>query len=109
MTNQRAELQAAIRALQIVPETSDVEIKTDSIYVVKIINDWSKTWESKGWNNVDLKNKTLIMELCGLCKYRRKGKTTFVHVSGHSGIYGNDMADKLAKDGAKMLETENPH
>eukprot|EP01012_Entosiphon_sulcatum_P021623 TRINITY_DN26477_c0_g1_i1.p1 TRINITY_DN26477_c0_g1~~TRINITY_DN26477_c0_g1_i1.p1 ORF type:complete len:231 (+),score=27.17 TRINITY_DN26477_c0_g1_i1:17-709(+) len=99
-TNQRAELTAAIRALEAVPPGSHIEVYTDSMYTIKGITSWIQKWEKNKWRTVegnDVLNADLwkpLRELAG----RRFVK--WVHVPGHSGVYGNEQADKLAVAGA---------
>lgn len=102
-TNQRAELYASIRALQVIPEDKIVEIRTDSLYVINSVTKWSKNWENNGWMNSkgkDVENQELIKELLEIIK-NRKGMVFWTHVRGHRGEYGNEMADKLAGKGSE--------
>ena len=58
--------------------------------------------EANKWKNAKkqpVKNQDLIKELYQLYKSK---KVKFKHVRGHKGIYGNEMADKLAVEGSKM-------
>ncbi|CAG8849773.1 21596_t:CDS:1, partial [Gigaspora margarita] len=88
-TNNHAELYAAIRALEIVNNEEDIIIFTDSTYVINCCN----------IRNL-LKNFDLVNRLNDLLK-ERKGKSIFKHVRGHSGIYENEQANKLAYLGSK--------
>ncbi|CAG8527941.1 11746_t:CDS:2 [Scutellospora calospora] len=82
-TNNRAELFAMIRALEICDKNQDITINTDSTYVINCYNTNVKI-------NSDLVNRMnyLIRE--------REGKTYFNQVKGYSRIYKNEQADKLA-------------
>ena len=42
-----------------------------------------------------------------LCQLHQKTKTVIQWIPGHTNIPGNDEADKLAKEGAKMLQVEH--
>jgi len=98
-TNQRAELMGPILALQILEKYQDVEIRTDSMYTINCVTNWSKRWVKNNWktqNGKDVENQDLIKTLLGLMK-NRSGITNYKHVRGHSGHYGNDKADLLAK------------
>ena len=50
-SNNRAELQAAVKALMTVRnmKLGPVQIRTDSCYVKQGITSWIKTWKSNGW------------------------------------------------------------
>lgn len=105
-TNQRAELYAAMRALQVIPSDKDVEIRTDSEYTIKSMTVWVRNWERNGWQNSlgkDVENQDLIRPLLKIIR-ERSGKVKFTWVKGHSGDYGNECADKLAlRGGEKSL------
>lgn len=105
-TNQRAELQAIISALgQTQSMPGALEIRTDSSYSIKCITEWSLGWAKNGWRNSKkqpVENQDLIKEAIAL-KQSRAGPTIFTHVRGHAGEYGNEMADRLAVAGARLL------
>lgn len=101
-TNQRAELTAINEALNAVSEDKSVTIKTDSQYAIDCLTKWHQTWARNGWKNSqrkDVENKDLIQ--WALEKIRqRSGDTHLVKVAAHTGEIGNEMADKLANQGA---------
>jgi ribonuclease HI len=96
-TNNRMELTAAIKALEAIKSKNiDIDLYTDSKYVMNGINEWIKGWKAKGWKTSakkPVKNVDLWQQLDTL------NATHTVHwhwVKGHSGNEGNEMADKLA-------------
>jgi ribonuclease HI len=96
-TNNRMELTAAIKALETIKSKDiDIDLYTDSKYVMNGIKDWIKGWKAKGWKTAakkPVKNVDLWQRLDEL------NGTHTVHwhwVKGHSGNEGNDMADELA-------------
>lgn len=110
-TNQRAELTAAIRALEQAKEgaatsSKGTRIVTDSEYTINSFTKWADKWEKTGYSGV--KNQDLIKEGRQLIKdidsaYQSRGYdrgVTFEHVPGHSGVEGNEQADRLANRGA---------
>lgn len=100
-TNQRAEMYAGLRALQIVKMTEEketkIEIMTDSTYLIKGITDWIYGWKSGGWKRKP-KNEDLWKRLD---VERSDVDVKWTYVKGHSGVLGNEEADKLATNGAK--------
>ena len=48
-TNNRMELLAAIRGLEAVSETCQIDLTSDSQYVRKGITEWLQGWKAKGW------------------------------------------------------------
>ena len=62
---------------------------------------WIGAWKRNGWKTASgapVKNQDLLE----LIDARRQGiVVTFEHVAGHSGIYGNEAADELARRGAQ--------
>ncbi|KAF9403226.1 hypothetical protein BGX21_006222 [Mortierella sp. AD011] len=102
-TNQRAELMAVYRALDAVGnDTAPIEIRTDSMYTINIITKWSDGWIKNNWRRGDggkVQNRDIIEPLITKIK-NRPGPIKWVHVRAHVGTFGNEMADKLANEGA---------
>lgn len=103
-SNNRAELQAACRALIIAREKKmgPVQIRTDSGYVKQGITSWINTWKKNGWrtaSNNEVKNVEDWKELDAL---RSSMDVEWKWVEAHKGIHGNEMADQLANNGARM-------
>ena len=102
-TNNRMELTAVIEALGALKRPCDVTLTSDSIYVLKGIQEWMPNWKKRGWKtsskkpvkNVDLWKKldVLIVE----------HKIDWRWVKGHSGHPENELADQLANQGIDEL------
>lgn len=104
-TNQRAELTAIQRALDIAPSHRDITIYTDSKYAIDCVTNWYKGWMQRSWTNSKgkaVENKDLVQDIRGKIEERDlMGKiTSFVWVKGHANNAGNIAADKLAVAGA---------
>ncbi len=96
-TNNRMELTAAIRALQVLKRRTEVTLYTDSKYVRDGITQWIDRWKRSGWrlrNKGAVKNADLWKELARLDSYHQ---VTWKWVKGHSGNEWNDRADELAR------------
>lgn len=96
-TNNRMELTACISILEKLPNITDVELYTDSQYVIKGIVEWIDGWKRNNWKTsnkkTDVKNKDLWLKLDDL---NSKHKIEWIWVKGHNGDKYNEMADKLA-------------
>lgn len=105
-TNQRAELTAILRALEIAPRHRDLTIYTDSRYAIDCVTSWYKTWKRNGWltaNKKAVENRDLIQDIRTKIE-EREGlgrKSYFIWVKGHNGDRGNVEADRLAVEGAR--------
>lgn len=96
LTNNIAELNAAIGGLLMTPAGATVKLFTDSQYTIKGVTDWRKGWERKGWlttGGEPVKNKDLWQQLYALVDART---VTMEWVRGHSGDPMNELADQLA-------------
>lgn len=101
-TNQRAELTAIREAIRQVPKDMDVAIHTDSQYSISCLTEWNKGWEQRGWKNSlgnPVENQDIIKETLADIS-GRPGRVDLVKCPAHVGIHGNEMADKLANQGA---------
>ena len=96
-TNNRMELTACIEALTLLKEPCEVELTTDSQYVVNgITKGWAESWRKNGWRKSDKKpalNSDLWELLLAQCE---RHKVTFNWIKGHAGHEENERCDKLA-------------
>ncbi|GAW22084.1 hypothetical protein ANO14919_116190 [Xylariales sp. No.14919] len=105
-TNQRAELTAVRRALELAKHDAKIRIFTDSKYAIDCSINWYKSWVRNDWkkpNGDDVLNQDLVKAIRLLIDKRDKVgyKTLFQWVKGHSSNTGNIAADRLAVAGAK--------
>ncbi|XP_016384857.1 ribonuclease H1-like isoform X4 [Sinocyclocheilus rhinocerous] len=101
-TNQRAELQAACKALEQARENNfkKVVLYTDSKFTINGITSWVKTWKSNGWR---LKGGGAIVnkdDFQKLDKLNAELEVVWMHIPGHAGYTGNEEADRLSREGA---------
>jgi ribonuclease HI len=98
-TNNRMELMAAIRGLEVLQEGCEVTLVTDSEYLKKGITEWLANWKKRGWKTASKKpvaNADLWQRLDAAVQHHH------IHwewVRGHSGHAGNERADALANRG----------
>jgi len=95
-TNNRMELTAVIKALEHYDEAREIEVFTDSKYVMQGITEWIKNWKNNHWKTSqkkDVKKKDLWILLDTVSA---KHDIKWSWVKGHAGDYGNEIADKLA-------------
>jgi ribonuclease HI len=97
-TNNRMELTAAIRALAALKRPSTIDLYTDSQYVRKGIMEWLAQWKARDWRTADkkpVKNVDLWQELE---REIERHRIQWHWVKGHSGVPGNERADRLANE-----------
>lgn len=99
-TNNRMEIMGVLKAVEFALENkcTEIEIISDSQYVVKGINEWSLNWKRNNWMKKDkgqwisVKNSDLWKELD-----RHRGKFSIRWVRGHDGNEFNEVADQLVR------------
>tara|TARA_Y100000589_G_C27186853_1_gene643069 strand:+ start:2337 stop:3101 length:765 start_codon:yes stop_codon:yes gene_type:complete len=117
-TNQKCELIAILKSLQIIakktPNTNDFNITvfTDSEYSISCFTKYINNWINNGWKLVSgkpVKNRKLIENIHNFSK--KFNFVQYIHVKAHKDPpidknsyqyklwFGNDMADKLAVKG----------
>ena len=96
-TNNRMELMGVISGLKALTRPCNVEVHSDSAYVVNAFSqNWIGKWASNGWKNsakADVANSDLWKELLELTKIHN---VTFVKVKGHADNEFNNRCDELA-------------
>ena len=104
-TNNRMELLGAIVALEALKRPCEVELHSDSQYVVNAFNQhWVEGWERRGWKNANkqpVKNPDLWRRLIAAAQPHQ---VSWLWVKGHAGHELNERADELATRAADGLE-----
>jgi ribonuclease HI len=126
ITNQRAELEAIRKTLEVVIACKlligydEMIIYSDSDYSIKCITIWAPAWKRNGWKRSGvgaggpLKNLDIIIPISELIAKLDK-PIVFVHVRAHTGgsdywSRGNEVADELATaavGGARRLTPDS--
>ena len=100
-TNNRMELMAVIAGMEALNRSCEVELYSDSKYVVDAFNQhWIDGWMKKGWKrgkNEPVKNVDLWKRLL---KAKEPHHVTFIWVKGHDGHPQNERCDTLATTAA---------
>ena len=109
-TNNRMELMAVIAGLEALNRPCEVELYSDSQYVVNAFNQhWIEGWIKKGWKrgkNEQVKNVDLWKRLLAA---KEPHTVTCIWVKGHNGHPQNERCDELATgaaDGNDLIADE---
>lgn len=97
-TNNRMELTAAIRALQMLKRSCQVTLHTDSRYLQKGIVEWMPAWKQRGWlkaNGKPVENQDLWQ---ALDEQTSRFEIDWRWLKGHHGHPLNERADQLAAE-----------
>ena len=96
-TNNRMELTAVIEALDILKEPCEVELYSDSKYVIDgLSKGWAKGWQKRGWIKADKKpalNPDLWERLLALTD---RHEMRYHWVKGHAENEKNNRCDQMA-------------
>jgi ribonuclease HI len=102
-TNNRMELTAVIKALNVLTRPCTIILHTDSQYVLKGITEWIDGWKARGWKTAakaPVKNVDLWQALDAA---QTKHQIQWRWIKGHSGHSGNERADALANLGVNSV------
>ena len=102
-TNNRMELTAVIRALEVLKRPVRARLYTDSQYVRRGITEWLSAWQARGWRTADrkpVKNQDLWQQLAPLAAAHQ---IEWHWVPGHAGVPGNERVDRLANEAIDAL------
>ena len=96
-TNNRMELSAVIAGLSALKESCEVEICSDSKYVVSAVSEgWLRSWIKNNWKKSDKKPVLNVDLWQKYIEVSARHKLTFVWVRGHNGHPYNERCDALA-------------
>ena len=107
-TNNRMELKAILNVFKNFKDREDLNITlySDSAYCVNMLNDWIWKWALNDWCNSkgkEVENIDLVQEAYKLLKSTTNIR--IVHVKGHNGLVGNELADALATNNMVKYKT----
>ncbi|MFN2098624.1 ribonuclease HI [Altererythrobacter sp. MF3-039] len=106
-TNNRMEMTAVIRALEALNTPCEIELYSDSKYVIDGITQWIHGWKKRGWitaGKKPVKNADLWEALDAATDHHR---ICWHWVKGHSGHAENERVDQLAsREAEKAGATE---
>jgi ribonuclease HI len=109
-TNQRMELRAVLEALGAFPSGHRVRIVSDSTYVVNCFRQrWWAGWRARGWRNAKkepVANQDLWRPLVSIVVDERPGEIQLEWVKGHGTSVGNNLADRLATEAARLQRAD---
>ncbi len=110
-TNNTAELNALHQGLRLanneIVKGKTAAVFSDSQYAIQCVVQWAMGWEKAGWKRKggEIKNLDLIKEIY-LLHQILKSKVQVLHVNGHVGVEGNELADRMSILAIKLRETE---
>lgn len=100
-TNNRMELMGVIRALEALKHPCQVDLWSDSQYVVKAFEEhWIDKWQKNGWKTAGKKAVKNIDLWKKLLELMSPHQVTFHWVKGHAGQTYNERCDFLATSAA---------
>ncbi len=104
-TNNKMELTAAVNALLMLKHPCEVDLYSDSAYLINCFkNNWLKAWKKNNWVNSkkeSVKNIELWTKLDELSLIH---KINWIKVKGHADNKYNNRCDELARvESAKFL------
>jgi ribonuclease HI len=107
-TNNTAELNALLSALLMAEKAQEqAQIFCDSVYAINCVSKWAAGWERKGWRKADGEIKNLAIIQAAYAVYSKiESQVELIHVRGHMGNEGNELADRMAMHAVEMKE---PH
>lgn len=103
-TNNRMEMLGAIEALKALKKDGlEVDLYSDSQYVVKAASEWMAGWKRRGWRRAQgpLQNVDLLQELD---REMQRHRVTWRWLRGHDGDPGNERVDRLTNDGMDRIQ-----
>ena len=103
-TNNVMELTAALEGLKMLKFPCEVELYSDSAYLVNgFLQGWIYNWQRNNWKTASkepVKNKEIWEEIYNLTQIH---KVKFIKVKGHADNEFNNRCDEMARNAIKTL------
>lgn len=110
-TNNTAELHALHHALMIAQEETQqgrsAAVLSDSKYSIQCVTQWAGNWKKAGWTKKggEIRNLDIIKPAHELWN-ALEGAVQVLHVNGHAGLEGNELADRMSMRAVEAREVE---
>jgi ribonuclease HI len=105
------EMMAVICGLEKLIEPCQVSLYSDSIYVLKGMQEWMPKWKVQGWQRRGVKNKKEPVKNIELWKkldeLKEIHEISYHKVKGHSGHPENERCDFLAVEACAKAREDN--
>lgn len=96
-TNNQMELTAAIKALEKLNKPCEVELYSDSAYLINAFNEgWINNWQLNGFKNANKKPVANVELWQQLIEFNNTHKIKWIKVKGHADNEFNNRCDQLA-------------
>lgn len=96
-TNNQMELMAAIKALEKLKMPCEVELYSDSAYLINAFKEnWITAWQMNGFKNANKKPVANVELWKRLIEFNQIHKITWIKVKGHADNKYNNRCDELA-------------
>lgn len=110
-TNNTAELHALHQALLMAKEETrqgrSAVALSDSKYSIQCVTQWATNWKKAGWTRKggEIRNLEIIRATHELWS-SVQDEVQVLHVNGHAGIEGNELADRMSMRAVETREVE---
>lgn len=104
-TNNRMELTAVIEALKAVTRPSQIELYSDSQYVVKGMTSYIEGWRQNNWQVAEKKKIKNLDLWQALDQVQKPHRVSWIWIRGHNGHPENEYVDGLVQ---KVLNSHKP-
>jgi len=109
VTNNQMELEAMYKAFELMTERNiagyEVNIFSDSKYVITGLTEWIYNWKKNGWKTAskkDVLNKNYWIDISSMMEIlENQNNISFFHVKAHNGEKYNERVDDLARFSAE--------
>lgn len=106
-TNNRMELQAVIEGLKAIKNpNADIQVFSDSKYVIDGIRKWIFGWKRRGWKTAEGKPVKNAEQWWEIDQISSELRVIWTWVKGHADNPGNIIADRLACKGRDEAKEE---
>jgi ribonuclease HI len=95
-TNNRMELTAIARGIEMIPVGTPCTVWSDSNLSVRTITEWAAGWERRGWTRKTGPVENLDLVRLPYAEFQRRPELELRWIKAHTGHRWNEYADALA-------------